>query len=211
MSSSFAPPTVSWLGQDDPTTPLVVLFHGRGSNESEIIGVGSLLPTDASYVAVRAPIAEGGGYAWFANQGIGRPIPDSLAGVIAWFRRWLDEVAPLPRPVILVGFSGGAAFAGGVILDDPERFRGAAILFGTLPFDAGVPTTPGRLANTAMLVIHGDEDRVIPADLLAATWSYLTEEAGSTTTAAKDPGGHGLSQGSVGVLRTWLAAQLEEA
>jgi phospholipase/carboxylesterase len=211
MSTTFAPPVVSWLHDDDPDTPLVVLFHGRGSSESEIIGVASLLPPTASYVAVRAPITEGGGYAWFANRGIGRPIPESLAEVITWFRAWLDDVAPPSRPVILVGFSGGAAFAGGVILDDPKRFEGAAILFGTLPFDAGVPTTPGRLTGATILVIHGDEDRVIPADLLTATWNYLTEEAGATTTAARDPGGHGLSQGSIALVRRWLDAQLTEA
>ena len=37
----------------------------------------------------------------------------------------------------------------------PDRFAGAAILYGTLPFDAGVPTTPGRLAGARALVVHG--------------------------------------------------------
>jgi phospholipase/carboxylesterase len=34
-----------------------------------------------------------------------------------WFRAWLDDAAPGDRPVALVGFSGGAAFAGGLVLD----------------------------------------------------------------------------------------------
>jgi phospholipase/carboxylesterase len=46
--------------------------------------------------------------------------------------------------VYLVGFSGGAAFAGGLLLADPARWAGTAILNGTLPFDAGVPTTAGH-------------------------------------------------------------------
>ncbi len=58
---------------------------------------------------------------------------------MAWFRSWLDQVAPPGRPVILLGFSGGAAFAGGLLLGDPHRYAGAAILYGTLPFDAVVP------------------------------------------------------------------------
>ena len=48
----------------------------------------------------------------------------------------------LDRPVVLVGFSGGAAFAGGLALDDPARFSGVAVLHGTLPFDAGLPSSP---------------------------------------------------------------------
>ena len=40
------------------------------------------------------------------------------------------------------GFSGGAAFAGGLVLDDPARYAGAAILYGTLPFDAGLADRP---------------------------------------------------------------------
>ena len=46
-----------------------------------------------------------------------------------WFRAWLDDVAPAGRPVVLVGFSGGAAFAGGLVLDDPSRYAGAAVLY----------------------------------------------------------------------------------
>ena len=90
--------------------------------------------------------------------------------------------------MVLVGFSGGAAFAGGLILDDPTRYAGAAILYGTLPFDAGVPTTPGRLAGLPVLVAHGDTDTVIPRDLLDRTWTYLHDDAGSTTTGVRDPG-----------------------
>ena len=82
---------------------------------------------------------------------------------MAWFRGWLDDVAPAGRPVLLVGFSGGAAFAGGLLLDDPARYAGAAILYGTLPFDAGVPTDAGRLAGVPVLVAQGDADHGHPA------------------------------------------------
>jgi hypothetical protein len=70
---------------------------------------------------------------------------------MGWFRDWLDDVAPAGRPVVLVGFSGGAAFAGGLVLDDPARFAGAAILHGTLPFDARALIEPGRPAHLSFL------------------------------------------------------------
>ena len=69
-------PVVATYGETDLTKPLVVLLHGRGSNEQEIIGLAEHLPAGPSYVAVRAPIAEGGGYAWFVNRGIGRPVAE---------------------------------------------------------------------------------------------------------------------------------------
>ena len=101
-------PVVAMAGSAEPEAPLVVLLHGRGSSEREIIGLADHLPPGPTYAAVRAPIAEGGGYAWFANRGIGRPLTQSLAEQMAWFRGWLDSVAPAGRPVVLVGFSGGA-------------------------------------------------------------------------------------------------------
>ena len=207
-ASTFAAPVVAWHGADDPTTPLVVLLHGRGSHEREIIGLAGHLAPGASYAAVRAPIAEGGGYAWFANRGIGRPVAESLAETMAWFRTWLDDVAPAGRPVVLAGFSGGAAFAGGLLLDDPARFAGAAILYGTLPFDAGVPTDTGRLAGVPVFVAQGDQDQVIPSELLARTWGYLLTDSGAAPYARRAPGGHGITTGTVDERGAWISERL---
>lgn len=73
--SAFAEPAVAWRGSTDPSAPLVVLLHGRGSNEVDIIGLADHLPDGPAYAAVRAPIAEGGGFAWFANRGVAHVPP----------------------------------------------------------------------------------------------------------------------------------------
>ena len=205
---AYPKPEVAVAGGLGPADPLVVLLHGRGSHEKEIVALADHLPPGAAYAAVRAPIAEGAGYAWFANRGIGRPLPDSLRASIDWFRGWLDEVAAPGRPVLPVGFSGGAAFAGGLLLDDPSRYAGGAILYGTLPFEAGVPTTPGRLQGVPMFLAHGASDTVIPPELQARTWSYLHEESGAQLTARRDPGGHGIAAPALTALHTWLADRL---
>lgn len=206
--AGFPEPVVITGGNPDPTAPLVVLLHGRGSDETSIAGLVPHLPAEASYASVRAPLAENGGYAWFENRGIGRPVAESLRQTMDWFTTWLDEVAPAGRHVILVGFSGGAAFAGGLLLDRPDRYDGAAILYGTLPFDAGVPVTPGRLAGIPVLVAQGTGDTVIPRELLDRTWHYLTNPSGAPAWASRFPGGHGLTRSAVSELATWLARRL---
>jgi phospholipase/carboxylesterase len=195
-------------GSSDPAAPLVVLLHGRGSSEREIIALADHLPPGPAYAAVRAPIPEGGGYAWFANRGIGRPVAESLTASMAWFRTWLDTVAPAGRPVVLVGFSGGAAFAGGLVLADPQRFSGAAILYGTLPFDAGVPVTPARLAGLPVFVAQGDQDKVIPPELLDRTWNYLLTDSAAPAYARRDPGGHQISGQTLRELGGWIHERL---
>ena len=206
MSSDFGPAQVAWAGSEDPAAPLVVLLHGRGADERSILSIAPHLPDGPAYAAVRAPIGEGGGYAWFANRGIGRPVAESLTATMSWFREWLDGVAPAGRPVVLIGFSGGAAFAGGLLLADPQRFAGAAILYGTLPFDAGVPVTPGHLAGTNVFVAQGDADHVIPRELLDRTWDYVTGESGASARTRRDPGGHGITWETAAELRDWVAS-----
>jgi phospholipase/carboxylesterase len=61
--TAIASPVVATHGSTDPTAPLVVLLHGRGSNEREILSLAPHLPGGAAYAAVRAPIGEGSGYA----------------------------------------------------------------------------------------------------------------------------------------------------
>lgn len=205
-------PVVLRRGGAGASAPLVVLLHGRGATEADVIGLAGHLPARVECVALRAPIAEGGGFAWFANAGVGRPLPDSLAASLTWFRAWLDAAAPVdverPRPVLLVGFSGGATFAGGALLADPARYAGLATLFATLPFEAGVPTAPGHLAGVPVFVAQGDADTVIPPELQRRTWAYLHGESGADLTAVRTPGGHGLTADVVVALSDWTARTL---
>jgi phospholipase/carboxylesterase len=203
-TAGFGTPEVAVRGDLGPAAPLVILLHGRGSHEREIIALADHLPPGLTYAAVRAPIAEGGGFAWFANRGIGRPVAASLRATMDWFTGWLDGVAGDGRPIVLIGFSGGAAFAGGLVLDDPDRWTGAAVLYGTLPFDAGVDTGPGRLAGLPVFLAHGAQDTVIPVELQSRTRGYLHDESGATLTARVDPGGHGIARPALPALHAWL-------
>ena len=82
----------------DADGPLVVLLHGRGSNENDIIALADHPPPAPPPPPSEPRSPRVGGYAWFANRGIGRPVAQSVSETIAWFRVWLDDVAPGSRP-----------------------------------------------------------------------------------------------------------------
>ena len=194
-------------GNTDPQAPLVLLFHGRGSNAQEIIELANHLPQEANYVAINAPIFENGGYAWFANRGIGRPIAESISQHMNDFTEWLEVYAVDRTKIYLVGFSGGGAFAGGLMLSDKNRYSGAAILYATLPWDAQIPAEPNQLANFPVYLAHGENDFVIPRDLQDRTWQYLTLNSGASVTTHKGPEGHGLTVESLQNLNDWLLSE----
>lgn len=167
------------------------------------------LPHGPAYAALRGPIPEGNGFAWFDNHGIGRPVAESLADTIVWFRDWLGVAAPRRRRVYLIGFSGGATFAGGVLLDQPRSMAGVALLHGTLPFDAGIPVEPGRLKGTGVFVSRGEQDTVIPSDLQERTWTYLSDESGAEVDSWLDPEGHEISSETEKRVAAWLSRRLQ--
>jgi phospholipase/carboxylesterase len=154
------------------------------------------LPSTFSYASVRAPYRHGRHFAWFAA---GR----SLEATCRWFEAWLDTVA-VKRPILLVGFSAGAAFAGGAMLLNPARYRGVAMLCGTMPFDADVPVSPRRLVDLDVFLAHRFDDTMIPRGLLDRTWTYLTEDSGARCFAQRYEGHHGVSPDMVSDLSVWL-------
>jgi phospholipase/carboxylesterase len=175
---------------------LIVLLHGWGENEGHLLQLADRLPATFSYASVRAPYRRGRHFDRFAAD-------TSFGTTCAWFEAWLDDVAS-ERPVLLVGFSAGAAFAGGATLVNPGRYLGTAMLCGTLPFDAGVPVSPGLLVDVDVFLAHALDDTVIPRELLDQTWTYLTEDSGARCVARRYEGHHEVSPGMVSDLSHWL-------
>jgi phospholipase/carboxylesterase len=173
---------------------LVVALHGRGADERGMAALAVHLPAGITLASVRAPITEGGGYAWFANRGIGRPLEDSIKDTAAALFGWLDGVVAGHRNVVLLGFSGGTAMAGGLLFERPDRFAGAVLLSGTLPWDAGLDTSPGRLSGLRVFWGNDEADQVIPRDLMERSEKWLREDSGADLTVRHYPGlGHGIA------------------
>ncbi len=185
------------------------MLHGRGSDENEIFPLAGYLPESAAVASLRAPIPEGPGFAWFENRGVGRPTAASLAQTVAFVERWLDEEAGDFEEAWLVGFSGGAAMAGALVLHDPERFAGLAALHGTFPFDAGVPVVPGRLGGIPVFYGRGRNDFVIPRELIERTRHYLAAESGAELSDREFASGHELDAQELDELSRWFVERFK--
>ena len=189
--------TVAWTRPEAQRagTRLVVALHGRGADERSMTPLAPYFGDEVTLAAVRGPVALGGGaYTWFENRGIGRPVEESIKASAAAVFGWLDEVADGFTSVHLLGFSGGTAMGGGLLLAEPDRFAGSVLLSGTLPWDAGFDTSPGRLAGRRVFYGHDPADTVIPTALIRRSVDWLRDESGADFAEHTYPGmGHGLN------------------
>lgn len=186
--------------------PLVLLLHGHGADERDIFPLAEAFPPAAAVAALRGPIPSEGGYRWYAHHAVGRPIASSLAEGVAYAESWLDANAAGAGGLWLVGFSGGALLAGALLLRDPGRYAGAALLHGTLPFDAGGDPAPGRLAGCEVFYGYGEGDAVIPPALVARSRDYLREASGAHAQIRGYRAGHEIPPAEQRDLARWYAA-----
>jgi phospholipase/carboxylesterase len=196
-------PMVARWGTENPAAPLVVALHGNGTSEHSLIEISPWLPHGpVAYVAVRAPVEHGTGYSWYLD-------PAELPATCRWLLDWLDTEGDPDRPVLLLGFREGVALAGALVLTAPERFAGAVLVYGALPFDAGLPMPPGCLAGLPVFLALGTDDPRTPAALLDRTWDWLATRSGAPLWAQRGSGGEQLAGDVVGALATWLADRLD--
>lgn len=191
--------------------PLLVVFHGRGADEHDLVDPARTVAPQCAVASPRGTLRAEGGYTWFENRGIGRAQGASLRASAAAVRTWLDGLESQlrfnPARVVLLGFSAGMLLAGALALDEPARYRGAALLSGTLAWDVdeAVPL-PGRLAGFPVFLAHGSADRVIPEDLVMRTERYLTDESGAELTARRYRMAHEICGAEIADLTAWIAA-----
>ena len=123
-----------------------------------------------------------------------------------WVRTWLDGPATADYDrgrTFLLGFSAGMMTAGALVLDDPSRFAGAALLSGAIALDAG-DATPARLAGVPIFAAHGTADTMIPPELVLQTQRYLRERSGAVLTERSYPHDHSISRREIGDIAAWL-------
>ena len=205
---------VEWRRASGPGSkrpPLAVLFHGRGADEHSLLPLAAAFPARFAVAMPRGPIAlDTGGFTWFENRGLGRPLGPSLRGSADAMHAWLDTLDPAAYDLgqlVAGGFSAGMLFAGALLLDRPARFSAGMLLSGTLPWEIGeIVPSANRLAGKPVFHAHGDRDDVIPLDLVARTEAYLRDESGAELAQHRYPIAHEISAAEQGDLVAWLEA-----
>ena len=195
---------VAWSGEPDPTRPLLVLLHGRGSDERDLFALAPLLPPAAVVASVRAPDPLGPGFTWFPSGQPGLPDPAGAATVTRDLLDWFDSLPP-HGPTWLLGFSQGGAMVTQLLRFAPERFAASVILSGFSL--AGEGPEDARLEQLRPRVFWGRDpaELVIPQSAVDRTDAWLPSH--STLTKREYPGvGHSISRDELDDVTAFLLA-----
>lgn len=112
-------------------TPLIVLLHGYGANEDDLMGLVPLLPEEFTVASLRAPqqLAPGA-YQWFPLVADADFDPGHVEAASEYTLEWLDAVRAQHSSVTLLGFSMGMAMATTLLRRRPGDFAAVVGLSG---------------------------------------------------------------------------------
>jgi phospholipase/carboxylesterase len=187
----------------DPKRPPLLLLHGTGGDENDLLGLGRMSSPGSALLSPRGKILENGMPRFFRRLAEGvfdeedvRFRANELADFVAEARRAYGLEAP-----VAVGFSNGANIAAAMLMLRPEALAGAALLRAMVPLSSAPQVD---LAGKRVLMISGAMDPIIPADnsnRLAASLSG----SGAEVQHQMLPTGHNLSQTDLSLLVKWFA------
>jgi phospholipase/carboxylesterase len=197
--------------------PLLVLLHGLGGNESDLLRIAPYVDARFRVVSLRAPRRYGSGYSWFPidvlADGTIRPHADRARAVVLDLARLL-AAAPQrldtdPTRTYVLGFSQGAMLTVGLVRTYPDHVAGAVVLSGSLVADVFPLTAPRALVGRVPLFVgHGTEDDVLPIargreirDAFRAVSHDLTYR--------EYPLHHGVDETEMHDVAAWLTARLD--
>ncbi|KAA9393798.1 phospholipase [Kocuria coralli] len=129
-------PVVEWNRDPaaSPEAPLLVLFHGFGADEKDLMGLVPGLPSEFLVASVRAPQREGYGYRWYPLHGDDAFDPVQVTAALEPLIEWLRELAAGRESVSLLGFSQGMSVATSLVRAMPGAIDAVIGLSGfTLP------------------------------------------------------------------------------
>lgn len=191
---------------------LLVLHHGRGTSERDLIGLADLLDPERRLrvVSPRAPLQLPGspGYHWYLVPRVGYPDPETFEAARATLaelhdRLW-EESGIGPGRTVLGGFSMGTvmSYTMGLSAERPA-------VAGILAFSGFVPTVEGwepALADrtdTRVFLSHGRNDPVIGIDF-AERARELLAEGGLDVTYRESDLGHQIDPAHLREASAWL-------
>ncbi|MBY0299596.1 MAG: alpha/beta hydrolase [Methylobacterium sp.] len=186
-----------------PDRPPLLLLHGTGGDETDLLPLGRMLAPGAALLSPRGPVLENGMPRFFRRLAEGvfdEADLRSRAADLAAFVEAARETYGLPAP-LAVGFSNGANIAAAMLLLHPGVLAGALLIRAMVPL-AEPPAAD--LAGRPVLILSGSLDPIVPAQNAARLAAQLGA-AGAAVTHEVLPAGHGLTQADLARAQAWLA------
>ncbi len=186
----------------EPRLPPLLLLHGTGGDENDLMPLGARLLPGAALLSPRGKVMENGMPRFFRRLAEGvfdqadlKTRTIELADFVAAARKAYALAAP-----IAVGFSNGANIAASLLLSRPDALGGAVLLRAMLPFE---PEPLPDLSGKPVLLLTGSDDRMIPA-ASAKRLKEVLQTAGADLSYRALPAGHNLTQGDLTISGQWL-------
>ena len=197
-----------YLPGDDETGTTLLLLHGTGGNEEDLIPLGQELLPGAAILSPRGKVSEYGAPRFFRRLAEGVFDHEDLLfrthELAAFVEAAADQYGFDRSKIIAVGYSNGANVAASTILLHPGLLRAAVLFRAMVPFE---PEVTPDLSGMPVFMAAGRMDRMIAADNTQRLADILTE-AGAEVDLRWRNVGHPLTYEEVGEAEEWLAGIL---
>jgi phospholipase/carboxylesterase len=187
--------TVVWSRPESERdgTPLLVLMHGYGTDESRMVRLFEYLPAEFTCAALRAPMVIGDHYGWFLLDYF---LANDFADVITATNEvhaWISTVKGRHSSVSLMGYSQGMAMASTLLRLHPDSYKATVGLSGFVLDNELLALTDSFETPPPFFWGRDKADLVINEDATAYTGQWLNEN--TQLTARTYPGmGHAMSK-----------------
>ena len=195
-------------------SPALILLHGRGANEDDLLGLARYLDERLFIVSARAPFTFhfGGGFTWYDLEEVGRPEPamfaESYKKVLQLFHDVKKGYPVDPAKVFFGGFSMGTVMSYAMALTCPEDIAGVLANSGYIPESADIKLQWDKIKGKPFFVAHGKYDPVIPM-VFAERAKDLLEKAGAQLTYHEYDMAHQITEESLNDMMGWLTRQIQ--
>jgi phospholipase/carboxylesterase len=191
-----------------PGLPPLLLLHGTGGDENDLIPLGEAIAPGAALLSPRGKVLENGMPRFFRRLAEGVLDEDDLrarALELADFVGHARERYGLTAPVA-VGFSNGANIAAAMLLLAPAVLGGAVLLRAMPPFKS---PPPASIPGTRVLAVSGALDPMVAGGEANRLASMLTD-AGARVRHEILPAGHAMTRSDLQLATRFLASLAEE-
>ncbi|MDQ3862288.1 MAG: alpha/beta hydrolase [Actinomycetota bacterium] len=197
-----------YMPGEDEAGPTLLLLHGTGANEEDLIPLGETLAPGAALLSPRGKVSEYGAPRFFRRLAEGVFDHEDLlfrTHELAEFVEAASEEYGFDlSKLVAVGYSNGANVAASTILLHPGLLRAAVLFRAMVPFEPDV--TPD-LSGMPVFMAAGRADRMVPPDNTQRLADIL-REAGADVDLRWHDTGHPLTYEEVSEAKEWLAGIL---